>query len=176
MSRIVAQQVEPVLLNKTDMCSSLNISTQAFDKWEVPCHSKKGRETFYTVADVVQNRLGNAAKKAAQSEPESGAPNIDFERYRLTKAQADSQVLKNQKDQQEVVETSFASFALVKLAAQIGSILDQVPLTIKRRFPELEQRTIDAIKAEIIKAQNIACEVGEKLPDILDDYLRSTDP
>lgn len=174
MTKMVAESPEPVLLNKSDMCRSLGISTQAFDKWEVPVHSKKGREAFFTVADVVQNRMANMQRRM-QPEPDDGAPNIDFERYRLTKAQADAQELKNEKDRKTVVETAFAAFALVKLAAQIGSILDQVPLTIKRKFPELEQRTIEAIKAEIIKAQNLACEVGDNLPDMLDDYLQSTD-
>ncbi|MBO2550990.1 terminase small subunit [Shewanella algae] len=177
MARIKPQEDAAVLLNKTDLCKSLGISTTAFDKWGVPVTKKHGRQSLYSVADVVANRVGHAERKAVAINPDDDPdkPNIDYERYRLTKAQADGQELKNEKERKEVVETAFATFVLGRTAAQMASILDQIPLRIKRKFPDLPPARIDAIKAEIIKAQNIAAEVGGQLEDWLNEYLASAD-
>lgn len=177
MARIKPQEDSAVLLNKTDLCKSLGISTTAFDKWGVPVTKKHGRQSLYSVADVVANRVGHAERKVAAINPDDDPdkPNIDYERYRLTKAQADGQELKNEKERKEVVETAFATFVLGRTAAQMASILDQIPLRIKRKFPDLPPARIDAIKAEIIKAQNIAAEVGGQLEDWLNEYLASAD-
>lgn len=162
------------VLNKTDMCKSLNISTQAFDKWDVTVHSRVGRETFYTVADVLANRLAHERKKAAPEPDDEGSSTdaeLMAERIRLTRAQAEAQELKNERAKRLVVPCEFITFVLSKIAVQISSILDQIPLTIKRKFPELEQHQIDAVKGEIIKAMNVAATVDQKLPEWLDDYI-----
>lgn len=177
MAKIQTKAPEVVLLNKRDLCSSLGISTQAFDKWGVPFREKRGRECLYAMADVVANRVGHAERKAASvmADDDPDKPNIDYERYRLTKAQADGQELKNEKERKEVVETAFATFVLTRTAAQIASILDQIPIRMKRKFPDLAPARVDAIKAEIIKAQNIAAEVATQLEDWLNEYLASAD-
>lgn len=165
---------QPTVLNKTDMCKSLNISTQAFDKWDVTVHSRVGRETFYTVADVLANRLAHERKKAAPEPDDEGSATdaeLMAERIRLTRAQAEAQELKNERAKRLVVPCEFITFVLSKIAVQISSILDQIPLTIKRKFPELEQHQIDAVKGEIIKAMNVAATVDQKLPEWLDDYI-----
>ncbi|WP_252727300.1 terminase small subunit [Shewanella algae] len=166
-----------MLLNKRDLCSSLGISTQAFDKWGVNFREKRGRECLYSVADVVANRVGHAERKFAASVPEDDPekPNLDFERWRLTKAQADGQELKNDKDRKLVVEVGFATFLLNKIAVQIGPILDQAPLNVKRQHPDTDEHQLETMRAEIIKAGNIASGIGERIEDYLDEYLRSTD-
>jgi len=177
MARIPTPEAAPVLLNKTDLCKSLGISTQAFDKWDVPINSKKGRECLYTMADVVGNRVANERKKSISKplEDEDEKPNIDFERYRLVKAQADGQELKNEKDRKEVVEVAFCSFVLSRIAAQISPVLDQIHIRVKRKFPDMPERTIDAIRAEVIKSQNTAAELANGIEDLLDEYISSTD-
>ncbi|MCT7942391.1 terminase small subunit [Shewanella holmiensis] len=177
MARIPTPETEPVLLNKTDLCKSLGISTQAFDKWDVPIHSKKGRECLYTMADVVGNRVANERKKhiSRPVEDEDDKPNIEFERYRLTKAQADGQELKNEKDRKEVVEVAFCSFVLSRIAAQISPVLDQIHIRVKRKFPDMPERTVDAIRAEVIKSQNTAAQLANGIEDLLDEYIGSTD-
>ena len=57
------------------------------------------------------------------------------------------------------------------LKPEIGSILDTVPLNVRRRFPELETRHIEHIKREIVKAQNIAAGLDGMLPELLDEYI-----
>ncbi|MBO2658129.1 terminase small subunit [Shewanella algae] len=177
MAKIPSKAPEVVLLNKRDLCSSLGISTQAFDKWSVPFREKRGRECLYSMADVVANRVGHAERKFAASVPEDDPekPNLDFERWRLTKAQADGQELKNDKDRKLVVEVGFATFLLNKIAVQIGPILDQAPLNVKRQHPDTDEHQLETMRAEIIKAGNIASGIGERIEDYLDEYLRSTD-
>ncbi|RPA57244.1 DNA packaging protein [Shewanella frigidimarina] len=177
MARIQTPDAEPVLLNKTDLCKSLGISTQAFDKWDVPITSKKGRECLYTMSDVVGNRVANERKKhVSNPTPEDNdKPNIEFERWRLIKAQAYGQELKNEKDGKEVVEVTFCSFVLSRIAAQISPVLDQIHIRVKRKFPDMPERTIDAIRAEVIKSQNTAAELANGIEDLLDEYIRSTD-
>jgi phage terminase Nu1 subunit (DNA packaging protein) len=177
MARIQTPDAEPVLLNKTDLCKSLGISTQAFDKWDVPITSKKGRECLYTMCDVVGNRVANERKKhVSNPTPEDNdKPNIEFERWRLIKAQAYGQELKNEKDGKEVVEVTFCSFVLSRIAAQISPVLDQIHIRVKRKFPDMPERTIDAIRAEVIKSQNTAAELANGIEDLLDEYIRSTD-
>lgn len=73
-----------VLLNKSDMASSLGISVQAFDKWGVQPVEKRGREVFFDVRSVVDNRIEHQSRKLQPSpgEDDDGV-NIDYERWRL---------------------------------------------------------------------------------------------
>ncbi|WP_250910632.1 terminase small subunit, partial [Escherichia coli] len=43
---------------------------------------------------------------------------------------------------------------------EIASILDGIPLSVQRRFPELENRHVDFLKRDIIKAMNKAAAPG----------------
>ena len=92
---------------------------------------------------------------------------IEYERHRLTRAQADAQELKNAKDSAEVVETAFCTFVLSRIAGEIASILDGIPLSVQRRFPELENRHLDFLKKDIIKAMNKAAALEEIIPELL---------
>lgn len=168
-------QPEPHWLNKTEMAASLGISVQAFDKWGVKPISKIGRSVYYDCRSVVSNRIENELAKQQPQDDEEVDPNkLEYQRYRLTKEQADSQELKNQKDRAEVVETSFSTFTLSRIAAQIGSILDSVPLNMRRKFPELETKHIEHLKREIVKAQNIAAGLDDMIPELLDEYLTNS--
>ncbi|SQH76948.1 Phage DNA packaging Nu1 [Shewanella benthica] len=177
MAQIKARKIEPLLLNKTDLCRSLGISTTAFDKWAVPVHSKKGRECLFAMSDVVANRVGNERSKqqvgGESVDPEK--PNLDYERYRLTKAQADSQELKNEKDRKEVVDVGFSIFVLNRIAAQVAPVLDQIHIRMKRKFPDISDKLIEAMKAEVIKSQNTVSELAETIGDLLDEYIGSAD-
>ncbi len=102
---------------------------------------------------------------ASESDLQPGT--IDYERHRLTRAQADAQELKNAKDSAEVVETAFCTFVLSRMAGEVASILDGVPLSVQRRFPELENRHIDFLKKDIIKAMNKAAALDEIIPGLL---------
>lgn len=162
-----------VCLNKRDMAASLGISVQAFDKWGVTPTERRGREVLYDVRTVLENRLEHQSQKQPAA-ADDAAVNIDFERWRLTKAQADAQELKNAKDVAEVVETAFCVFVLSRVAAEIAGILDGIPLSMQRRFPELENRHIEFLKRDVVKAMNKAAATGELVPELLNEYIEQT--
>lgn len=97
------------------------------------------------------------------------------ERLRLTSAQAEGQELKNEVTKRQSVPTAFATFVLSRLAAEIGSILDTLPLTLKRRHPDLEVRHIETVQRELAKARNRSATLDDRLPGLLNEYLDAAD-
>ena len=172
---------QPGWLNKSEMAKSLGISPQAFDKWGVEPVARVGREAFYRVQDVVQNRLEHSSRKQqldgldAEGLDPLAEHKLTQEKLRLTKAQADAQEKKNQVTDKQLVPVAFATFALARIAAQIGSKLETVCKTVSRRHPELDPRILEAFERELAMARNVAAEFGDDLPGILDDYLATLD-
>ncbi|EGE9467071.1 terminase small subunit, partial [Escherichia coli] len=74
----------------------------------------------------------------------------------------------------EVIDTKFCIYAISKLASQISSIMDSLPLTMQRRFPDIRPYMLDELKREIAKACNACARLDENLPQILADYLMET--
>ncbi|OEO24058.1 DNA packaging protein [Pseudomonas sp. J237] len=97
------------------------------------------------------------------------------ERLRLTSAQAEGQELKNEVTKRKSVPADFATFVLSRLAAEIGSILDTLPLTLKRRHPDLEVRHIESVQRELAKARNRSATLDDRLPGLLNEYLDVAD-
>lgn len=167
-------------LNKGDMAASLGISAQAFDKWGVQPISRIGREAFYDCKTVLNFRLARVETKHQLDGAEYGdegdtAKRLEQERLRLTAAQAEGQELKNEVTKRKSVPTDFAVFVLSRLAAEIGSILDTLPLTLKRRHPDLEVRHIESVQRELAKARNRSATLDDRLPGLLNEYLDAAD-
>lgn len=166
-------------LNKSDMASSLGISPQAFDKWGVVPVARIGREAFYTVQIVVENRVEHAMRKQqpAGDGTEGIDPLVEYklieQRLRLTAAQADAQEKKNLVQDKQLVPVPFATFALARIAAQIGSKLDTIGKTVGRKHPEVDPRVIESVERELALARNIAANFGEQIPELLDEYVES---
>ncbi|EST83049.1 Phage DNA packaging protein NU1-like protein, partial [Escherichia coli ECA-0157] len=53
-------------------------------------------------------------------------------RIRLLTAQAEAQELKNERERGDVIDTAFCIYVLSKLASQISSIMDSLPLAMTR--------------------------------------------
>lgn len=166
-------------LNKSEMATSLGISVQAFDKWGVKPVERIGREAFFTAEAVLDNRLAHAAVKQQPAGLDELDPfaeaKLTQERLRLVAAQAEGQELKNAVTRRESVPAGFAMYVLSRIAAEIASGLDTLPLTLKRRHPDLEVRHIESVQREIAKVRNRAAQLDERLPEMLDDYIDSTD-
>lgn len=167
-------------LNKSEMAASLGISAQAFDKWGVKPIERIGREAFYDCKTVLEFRLIQAEAKHQPSgfgdEPEGDtAKRLEVERLRLTAAQAEGQELKNDITKRKSVPTDFAVFVLSRVAAEIASILDTLPLTLKRKHPDLEVRHIESVQRELAKARNRSATLDDRLPGLLNEYLDATD-
>ncbi|NWD49031.1 terminase small subunit [Pseudomonas gingeri] len=169
---------KPHWLNKTSMAASLGITVQAFDKWKVAPVARIGRENFYDVRSILDNRLALAEQKAEAAQGVDGIdPLIEYklmvERQGLTAAQRIAQEKKNEIADKQLVPVEFAIFALSKIAAQLGSLLDTVPLQLKRKHPEIDVRHVESLQREIALARNLAADSGERLPEFLDEYLDS---
>lgn len=167
-------------LNKSEMAASLGISVQAFDRWGVEPVARIGREAFFTAKAVVDNRVSLQEEKrqpgTLDGELDPMAEHrLTQERLRLTSAQAEGQELRNDVTKRKSVPTGFATFVLSRVAAEISSILDTLPLTLKRRHPDLEVRHIESVQRELAKARNRAASLDERLPGLMDEYLESTD-
>lgn len=89
----------------------------------------------------------NDLREAAESGLEPGT--IDYERYRLTRAQADAQELKNARDEDLVLEAELFTYILQKLSPEIVGILEKIPQTLQRKYPDISPSHIDVVKVEI---------------------------
>ncbi|EMY8366129.1 terminase small subunit [Shigella flexneri] len=162
------------LMNKKTMAQSCRVSATAFDKWGVTPVERKGREAFYDVASVIDNRVNNAISQLTNDKGEIDDGELLRVRIRLLTAQAEAQELKNERDRGDVIDTEFCMYALSKLASQISSIMDSLPLTMQRNFPQMPPAMLHGLKREVVKACNASARVADNLPQILADYLNET--
>ncbi|MDN6323513.1 MAG: terminase small subunit [Halomonas sp.] len=174
------QKPDPSWLNKTQMAASLGISVQAFDKWGVQPTARIGRSAYFDVRSVLDNRLANtAARQPAADESEDIDPLIEQKReqeeYLLTRERRIGQQQKNEMAARQVVPAEFAIFTLSRMASQIASILDTLPLTMKRKHPDLETRHLDTLMRELALARNKASGLHDTLPELLDEFFDDLD-
>lgn len=119
---------------------------------------------------------------AGQVKPATGLPEGDDidplieyrlmeERRGLTAAQRIGQEKKNEIAERRLVPVDFMTFALARIASQIGSLLDQVGVKVARKHPGIDVRHLEAMQREIATARNIAAALGEDMPAILAEYL-----
>ena len=153
------QEKQDHWINQSTAAKSLGVSCQAFVKWGVKPVAKIGRENFYLVSDILTNRLERQAENFKSDFNDFDASELEKERIRLTRAQADSLELKNEIARGEVAPIELLTFAASNGATQIAAILGSVPLNIKRQIPRLTSNEIDIIKREIVKAQNTAAKI-----------------
>ena len=169
---------KPEWLNKSRMAESLGITTQAFDKWGVEAVAKIGRESFYDVRSVLDNRLQHQTGKQQLGSEEVDpliAYKIDCERLRLTKEQADAQARKNRIGEKEVAPVSFMTFALASLSAQLASTLNTVHKNVKRKHPDISARHLEAVESEIAVTRNAAAGLADRIPELLNEYIATVD-
>ena len=162
------------LMNKKNMAKSCRVSATAFDKWGVIPVERKGREAFYDVASVIDNRVNNAISQITNETGEIDDDELLRVRIRLLTAQAEAQELKNERDRGDVIDTEFCMYALSKLASQISSIMDSLPLTMQRSFPQMTPAMLDGLKKEVVIACNACTKLDENIPRMLSDYLMET--
>lgn len=121
------------------------------------------------------NYLRQMSKRPAKAEIDGETIDLDKERARLVKAQADAQELKNEILEGRSVPTDIARDVLSKVLVQVGGILNALPLNIKRKHPELEQRIIDSVQLEISKHANEAARIDEFIDQAIDDVITESE-
>ncbi|WP_253030596.1 terminase small subunit [Escherichia coli] len=178
-------------VNKKKLAEIFNVDPRTIERWQsqgLTCVSGggKGVESVFDTAMAIQWYAQREAdieneklrkeledlRAAAESDLQPGT--IDYERYRLTKAQADAQELKNERERGDVIDTAFCIYVLSKLASQISSIMDSLPLTMQRSFPQMTPVMLDGLKKEVVRACNACTKLDENIPRMLSDYLMET--
>lgn len=168
---------EPGWLNRTQMAASLGISTQAFEKWGVRPVKRIGRETFYTCSDVVQNRIANWEEKNNKLAPVDGdSDSLDFQRLRLTKEQADNMELKNEQARAKLIPIALLTEIIARVAGEWSTLVDALPLNIKRKHPTLESMIVEDVKRQCVKMQNAVSRIGDVMDEVVRDHADSIDP
>ncbi len=177
-------------VNKKRLAEIFNVDPRTIERWQsqgLPCVSKgsKGIESVFDTAmaiqwyarretDIENEKLRKELddlRAAAESDLQPGS--IDYERYRLTKAQADAQELKNAREEGLVLETELFTYIFQRVAQNISGILVRVPQTLQRKYPDISPAHLDAVKTEIAKASDVASESGENVCRWIDDFRRA---
>lgn len=93
---------------------------------------------------------------------------------RLTEQRALDLEIKNERNAGKLIPTAFVIFAMTqKVIPEISSLLDSLPLTMKRKHPDLQQRHLNALEREITRLRNMAGAHDEKaLSAWIDEYTR----
>lgn len=169
-------KIEPHWLNKRLASASCGICQAAFDKWNVKPVARIGRETFFDIRSILDNRLANFERLKLEplrskqlNDPDEGT--LEYERLRLTKAQAENMEIKNEIAKGSIAPVELITWVLSDVAGEAAGEIDAIPLSIRRKHPMLENRVIEDIKRHCVKAQNAIARVDERLGTKLDEYL-----
>jgi phage terminase Nu1 subunit (DNA packaging protein) len=161
------------LISKKDLVNLLGITAQAFDYWGVRPVKKVRRQNYYSLSDVLDNRIENALSKNTKTYKTSdlGEIDIELERAGLTREQRITQQHKNSILEGRAIPVQVVAPTLARVLAQVGATLDSIAPHIKRRHPEIDNRVINFIKSEIIRYQNEAIKLDEYLDEIIDAVI-----
>jgi phage terminase Nu1 subunit (DNA packaging protein) len=155
-------------LTQQNMAKSLGVTVSAFARWEVEPVTRIGKHVYYDVRSVLDNRLEKADQAGSNGD-------IEAERLRLTRAQAEGQEIKNELAKGKTAPMEIITLSLSTVAGAASGILDSLPLDIKRKFPELDTQMIEAIRRQCVKAQNEISRLDEVVVDKLRNYLERLD-
>lgn len=177
-------------VNKKRLAEFFNVDPRTIERWQsqgMPLASGggKGVEAVFDSAAVIEwyaerdasieneklRKEVDDLRAAAESDLVPGS--IDYERYRLTRAQADAQELKNAERKSEVMDIELFTYILQRIAQEIVGILSRLPLTLQRKYPDLTTEHIDAIKTEIAKASDKAATIAD-VEKWVDDFRRTS--
>ncbi|EBZ9517015.1 terminase [Salmonella enterica subsp. enterica serovar Eastbourne] len=117
-------------------------------------------------------------QRGGKVEPDEDG-NDDYEeklliaRWKLTEEQAVAQRLKNQVTEGKMIDTGFCVFFLSRLAMDLSSTLDAIPLAMQRKFPDMSPQQIAHLKTLVAKGANQCAKAGDKLPELLNEYIRT---
>lgn len=177
-------------VNKKKLAEIFNVDARTIERWQaqglpVLSGGSKGVEVIYDSAEAIKwyvdrdcelengklRKEVEALRVAGESDLQPGT--IDYERYRLTRAQADAQEMENEVEKSLLIPMDLLTFLLPRIAGGISAKLDGIPLTLKRKYPELKPVHIDAVKTEVALASNQAAAIHEDLGRWLDEFNRA---
>lgn len=151
-------RLEVAFMFDVDERTITNWQTRSEDPLPVSKIGRRGSSNEYDPQELIKWRIRQELKKL-KVVSDGVILDADTEKARLTKEQADAAAMKNAVTRGELVPLSVLETALSDVSAQINSILDSLPLKIKKRAPALSASDIEAIRKEIVKAQNVSASV-----------------
>jgi phage terminase Nu1 subunit (DNA packaging protein) len=170
-------------LNRKDMAASLGISGAAFDKWKVQPIARIGREAFFTVEDVLANRINHktAQLQAKISEleteddgEENGKINPLLEKARLDREKRIGQELTNDLAKGNLFPITAAEHVFSRVGVEMASILESLPAKMKRIMPKMSATQLNEVKKEIAKARNSCVGVADRLDEFIEEHYSET--
>lgn len=187
---------EDALLNGRQCAESIGISQTAFLNWKIPVVGTKGRQNLYSlkaVLAVYRERCRRELEKElrqqitaelARSGGSSDLPDdydavrleLDKERTRLTRAQADGQELKNEIARHEVAPFDYLVYVLGKTANEIAGVMDALPVELMRKLT-LKPQEVEKVKGITALAADAIVNLGnqEFLEAALDEFIAQAD-
>lgn len=174
-------------VNKKKLAEIFGVDVRTITTWQSQGLTSlsgggKGTESIFNTVEVIawraerDNELVNGklmkevADLRAAGETDLVPGTIDYERYRLTRAQADAQELKNLLLDSTLIESDECIFVLTKIADNISMVLGSFPLSLQRQFPELTPKHIDYMKLLLAKGSNACVDFVDNLPKLLDEF------
>lgn len=116
---------EKFLFKKADIATLFGVSTEAVSKWMqagLEPHSRSGREVLFYLPDVIAWRTQGFEDKGTGK-----VLNLNTERARLAKEQADKTTLENQKLRGELVDVDRVAQEWERIATAVKSKLLSLP-------------------------------------------------
>ena len=101
-------------------------------------------------------------------------PTLVAERARLAREQADRIAMQNQVTRGEFASVYLLEEVIVRAGARMGRLLETIPGTVRRRFPQLSSGDIAEVARIVTKARNIAASM--RLADLDQEEQASTPP
>ncbi|MCK5643448.1 MAG: terminase small subunit [Gammaproteobacteria bacterium] len=146
-------------LSQVEMLRSLNITKQAFARWNVPHVAVVGKRRYYTAEAVLHNRLTHQeAKSKKLLNRKDAIEQLDAAKLLEVQERTENIALKNAILKREHAPIAMLEWMLGQVGSQISAILESIPVKVKRRMPHLKTSELQILKEEIVKCQNVAAE------------------
>ncbi|MDX2440319.1 MAG: terminase small subunit [Desulfobacterales bacterium] len=164
---ITKKQVSEILV--CDIRTVTTYQNQATNPLPISRKGKRGTSNIYDARAVHEWDLQRKISAYLSKNELNEDTDIEHERFRLTKAQADSQEMKNQVLRQELAPLILIEIAIRKWSEQARSMLDATPLKVKKLLPKMKATEIEIIRREIIKIQNAISKIRLDWSELPDD-------
>lgn len=145
------------LLTRAEMIRSAGLSPSAFDRLNLEPAARVGRNTFYAVADVLEDRLAHQLAAIERQRTPDRAERE--ERLRLTRAQREHQEIVNEQARARLAPTDLCAWTIEQAGRGIARTLGRIPSHVKRRLPKLTAGDLAVLRSELRKAQRAALEM-----------------
>lgn len=146
-------------INQKTAAASCGISVVGFQKWKIPPAGKVGRNTYYTIAGILESRLANQRRLVSKTDGDGEETDYGKEKARLTREQADAAEIKNEVSRGELAPIQLIETTLGRIMSQVAAIIETIPMKVKRKSPNLTAMDVEIMKREITRIQNLAADI-----------------